>query len=838
MSNSHPERMVATIPQQPGMWRSRLLDRMGMAKIAMVFGPAGAGKSTLLAQHAIQFPNPRWVELSHSDGFSSNFIAKITHATGGLIRWTDGSWKASSDAPLTLVVDDAHHLAGNETTRLLAQLSRSIPISWRLSIASRSSEGLDLELLQTSGDSLTLTWDDLRFRLWEIEQLFASHYNLPLSAEELPPLARNSGGWITALHLFQIAARKEPKRRSELIRGIRSQSLLLRRYLTEQVLGGLDSTELYLLAQIASFELIRSDLVAHLVGNRGTALVDRLHQLGLLTATAVPGEFQLHGLLRDQLLEQLVADSGRGGLLEIYRTTANVLEINGYAGEAARAYLRSGRVDDAERLEGAGFSALRKGDLELSVADDQWILWAEGVANLRRGSGSAALSLLEKAISLFDTPPLELVRLTGDLAAWLRPPCVPEPARPFGALRRWLAGGDDMAVVLLNDRGLAGALYRAIEETSATQKPATVIYDGRDRLLRILAALAQPLIELLAGGRIEPHSLHEVELLLQTGVSCSALERIYLGLSADLTTDDVDPAHDIMTHLQTAARAEDDDLGALLLEVIESRRRGTGDLSTLLDDAGLARLNNLVLGPPSDLPIEPTTTAVDEFYIRLTGPFRIGSLAELNHDQPLRPQHLAILKALALHSAQWIPRSQLLGWFWPEVDADTGVRRLATALSAIRKALEQHAAEAVLRRSGDSYCLDIEAGRSDVAALVARLSTVEVVSRYDIIAAAQTVDHCLSIQQGPLLAGVHLGVWVDEAQWELDHRWDRALRALFEGTDPDAAPRMILDLLPRLLGTAIYSDYVWNTAIEVARRSDAPLLAKQLQERYDRLLGE
>ena len=658
-------------------------------------------------------------------------------------------------------------------------------------------------------------------------------------------LARNSGGWATALYLFYVAVRNDPDRRADLIAGVRSQSLALRRYLIEQVLGGLRAEEVLTLAQLAVFEYMRGDLIADLLGSEGVEVMSKLHRMGLLSATGVPDEYQLHGLLRDQLLEQLATTSGHRGVSAAYQRAAAVLERRGELGQAARAYLRGGRMDDVERLGGAGFSALRHSELDEGVAGDQWALWTEGILELRRGSISSAARLLSRSRSEFDTVPSELRRLSNELDAWLNPPTVPEPARPMGALRRWLAGDDAMADLLATDRSMAGTIHRSIAGCYDRATPVWPDYRGTDRMAQLVVGLVGVLTQLLMAGTPDARSLRRLELLLQTGVHCAALERLLIGLSVPWVVTAGRPTDDsaLMKHLQEQASRDGDLFGAGVLRLVDGIRNDRPDVPESLEQLGLNRLVGLYRladrrESPSPMPTpsvvsHPATS--EGFAIRLLGPFELGGPHQIEAVRSLRPQQRAVLQALALHATQWVPRDRLLEWFWPDAEQEVGVKRLATAISAIRRSLELAGNRAAVDKKDESYSLEPGEGGSDLALLVSQLGAVELEAKSGLDTAVELMEGCLHLQRGPLLSDSTGGEWLNEATWELDGRWERAVRALLSS---DEAPRHepLLELLPEIVQMAPRSDGVWQSAIALAEESGSPLLAGQLRNRYDQLV--
>ena len=81
---------------------------------------------------------------------------------------------------MLVLVDDVHLLEGSDAELALADLVRRLPARMRLLMASRVDLALDLSRLRVSGQLVEIGPDDLRFRAWEVEELFRDVYREPL----------------------------------------------------------------------------------------------------------------------------------------------------------------------------------------------------------------------------------------------------------------------------------------------------------------------------------------------------------------------------------------------------------------------------------------------------------------------------------------------------------------------------------------------------------------------------------------------------------------------------------------------------------------------------------
>ena len=107
-------------------------------------------------------------------------------------------------------------------------------------VACRVPPSINLPRLRVSDDLLELGSDDLRFRAWEVEQLFRDIYHDPVLPGDLAVLARRTEGWAAGLQLFHLATRgRSADERRRVLSGAETSGRLLREYLTQNVLFGL-----------------------------------------------------------------------------------------------------------------------------------------------------------------------------------------------------------------------------------------------------------------------------------------------------------------------------------------------------------------------------------------------------------------------------------------------------------------------------------------------------------------------------------------------------------------------------------------------------------------------
>ena len=143
-------------------------------------------------------------------------------------------------APALLVIDDVHTIEGTPAEAALERFVEYAPEALAVLIASRSQPHFNLPRLRVVGRVVELGVDDLRFRTWEVEQLFRDFYEQPLGPRELAELARRTDGWAAGLHLFHLATRnRSGDERRSVLGALSSRSRMIREFLTSNVLDQL-----------------------------------------------------------------------------------------------------------------------------------------------------------------------------------------------------------------------------------------------------------------------------------------------------------------------------------------------------------------------------------------------------------------------------------------------------------------------------------------------------------------------------------------------------------------------------------------------------------------------
>jgi DNA-binding SARP family transcriptional activator len=520
---------------------NRSLDLVWGKRLGLVIGPAGSGKTTALAQFAATADAP--VAWYRAESTESDPAALLAHLEAALVAavGVPGNWATLEQAVTALerfqgrrallVVDDLHELASSDGERLLEKLVGYAPPWLHVLAGSRAHPGFNTSRLRVSGELLEIGSDDLRFRSWEVEQLFRGFYLQPLPPEDLASLTRRTEGWAAGLQLFHLATLGKPAdERRRAVAALGTRSRLVRDYLARNVLHGLR-------AELADF-LVGTCVLGRLTGQLCDRLLERndsrrlLEELGELQVFTVEldddGTFRYHEVLRSHLEAALVERVGEAGARERYRRAGELLEAAAALPEALHAYCRAEDRDAVDRLLGLHGGELAGGThtwldhLPAALLDrDPWLLLAQARRQLAAGSLAVAAGSYRRAEAAFgDSTPVETCRRERQaLNAWLDPAALPG-AGWIGAVRSAAREAPLVAREAMATgpgpqdkfaRGVA-ALLGGMPRIARTELGAVLDDPSATAPLALGGRIALLVAVLLAGG---PFQQDEVELVVR-----------------------------------------------------------------------------------------------------------------------------------------------------------------------------------------------------------------------------------------------------------------------------------------------------------------------------------
>lgn len=517
-------------PHASGLLRERLrlaLEGIWRHRLTLVVAPAGSGKTTTLAQFAATVDCPvAWYRAESGDTDEATALAYLESALSRACPSLARGWRDVEDAAaaleawsgdrLLLVVDDLHEIDGTAALETLMRLVNYAAPPLSAVAAARADPTTNLSRLVVEGALLEIGSDDLRFRAWEVEQLFREYYGELVPPEDLAELARRTEGWAAGLQLFHLATRgRRPDERRAMLHALGVQGRLGRQYLADNVLQ-------HLPADLCSF-LVESSVLGRLSGPLCDNLLGRvdsrevladLERRRLFTIEVGDGWYRYHEVLRSHLEASLVERFGEHEARTRFRLAAELLEAAGLPGEALHAYCRAedwGAVRRVLGSEGAALAAAHNTRLELLPPSlrhqDPWV----GLAFARRlraeGRWSSAVRAYRRVETLLPPPATDIARIERQaLALWLAPPF--EQRGDWNGLLRAATVRDPMAVVAdaatlsrpwdVVIPGLASLLAGRMDEARSLLDDAGREQDASP-LLSAVSQLAAGVAALLAG---------------------------------------------------------------------------------------------------------------------------------------------------------------------------------------------------------------------------------------------------------------------------------------------------------------------------------------------------
>ena len=392
-------------------------------RLTLIIAPAGSGKSTLLARFASAAPGP--VAWYRADGWDRDPVRMLRHLEQALhaaVPVLHGGWETVEDA-LTeleeglpertlLVIDDLHTLESTDAERTLERFIELAPSTLTIVAAGRVWPDMNLPRFKVAGELLEIGVDDLRFRSWEVEQLYRDVYGQPLPPEELATLTRRTEGWAAGLQLFHLATKGKPpmERRRLLDRLARPASRLTGEYLSRNVIADLPD-------ELREF-LVGTCVLGRLTGPLCDRILDRADSIAVLRdlearclftlSLAEPGAYRYHEVFRLHLLGVLVDSVGEAESRRRHLRAGELLSEAGAVPEALDALCRAEAWTAVANLLGRDGAALSAGAAAWMAAvpptllrNDPWLILARARSLRAQGHFRAAVDAYGAAEATF-----------------------------------------------------------------------------------------------------------------------------------------------------------------------------------------------------------------------------------------------------------------------------------------------------------------------------------------------------------------------------------------------------------------------------------------------------
>ncbi len=778
-------------PEPVGLPRPRLLaplvEEAGPG-VVVVIAPPGSGKTTLLARAVALSPRrTAWYAAGPEDRTGPGFLEHLNRAVSIALGSDVGPAASAAELlaaverktreSLLLVLDDVHELEGGSAEAELSDLLRWRPQQLRIALGTRRPLAANTPRLMVSGELVELDHEALRFRSWEVEELFRGVYDERLTPEAAAALTRRTGGWAAGLMLFHLAtAGKSDVERERAVAALGGRSRLFRSYLTRTVLDELDPERREFLLATCTLGTVTGALCDSLLEREGSAAVleELVERQFFTTASADGRSYRYHQVMQTLLEGMLIDELGPRAAAEMHARSARLLESEGLYRDAVRAYAMAEDFASVARVlqrTGAGLAVDDRLIASVLPDDNPWLALVRARRLQRLGSFRESVAAFRHAETLFDDSDFR-TRCADERAAaavWLNEPPAPRgaPASLAESVRR--ATYRLPGQVTDTEPPLARAVTRLLAGEVAEARRELARVAGESAVERMFADLAIAVSELVDAtaenivSRLEEISLTaEVEeqpwlarftrglqgcvLLVVSpepwrAESCASLidECIRSGddWGASLLSLALGVAHaargdDAAIAWLDKAAAGAAALGAPVVQAwaetlgaATAKRRGDPDLearsaraTALSRSAGLRRVEP-VLERLADVPRDPPEPhpprAAAGARIRCLGTFRISVDGQALSLSPLRPLPHTLLLLLALNHGRAVHREILIDALWPDASVEAATHRLHAAASSLRRCLSDAGLQDVVRRHGSAYSLTIEEAVLDAA---------------------------------------------------------------------------------------------------------------------------
>jgi ATP/maltotriose-dependent transcriptional regulator MalT/DNA-binding SARP family transcriptional activator len=437
--------------------------------LALVIGPPGSGKTTLLSHTAEAAATSAWYRagtedddeialtrhVGHTLGAALGAPSVIESAAAGRVADLVRALDDSTVTPVQLIIDDLHEITGTPAERALENFLSLRPRKIRIMLGSRRPPQINTSRLLVSGELTQLDGEDLRFRSWEVEELFRAVYDAPLSPEAAAALTRRTGGWAAGLQLFHLATTQLNRAdRERAVNELSGRSRLIRSYLARNVLDGLDPDRRRFLLLTSTLGVLTGDLCDDLLDTSGSAAVlSELEREQFFTTSTDAGlTYHYHQVLQTHLEVLLVDELGGRAARELYARSAALLEHAGRPAAAIRAHARAEDWGSVARLLKPNATPVTGDDALWGVlplpgapTDDPGLVLAGARRLARDGQIAEAITAYRQAEALLDDPEFRrrcTVERTA-AATWL-----PQAGIPAMAPRKDLAHSAELRLSL------------------------------------------------------------------------------------------------------------------------------------------------------------------------------------------------------------------------------------------------------------------------------------------------------------------------------------------------------------------------------------------------------
>lgn len=392
-------KLYAPPPRPDWVARPRLiarLDESQHAPLTLVSAPPGFGKTALacywLARRA---PAAAWLSLEAADDDPVRFwrcaLAALQGARAGLGGTANALLAApeaapleaataalvndlaADPAPLTLVLDDYHHITAETIHAGVNFLLDHAPPALHLILLTREDPPLALARRRARRQVVEVRAADLRFTDDEVATLLNAANGLGLAPTEIATLAARTEGWVVGLQMAALLLQGQPDRPAR-VASFAGDDRYVADYLVEEVIQRQPPAIQDFLLKTSILPRLCGPLCDAVLGEGRTMADDNtapasgrppsavrrpaalvLEELDRANLFLIPLDnrrewYRYHHLFADLLQSRLDQALGPEAVGDLHRRASAWLQSQGLVPEAVRALLRSGDPAAAARL--------------------------------------------------------------------------------------------------------------------------------------------------------------------------------------------------------------------------------------------------------------------------------------------------------------------------------------------------------------------------------------------------------------------------------------------------------------------------------------------------------
>lgn len=247
--------------------------------------------------------------------------------------------------------------------------------------------------------------------------------------------------------------------------------------------------------------------------------------------------------------------------------------------------------------------------------------------------------------------------------------------------------------------------------------------------------------------------------------------------------------------------------------------------------------------PPPDPALLPVPVQdAPTLQVQCLGAFRIAVDGVAVDTGSLRPQHAALLRALALHAPVPVHRDRLVEWFWPGRAPERGQHSLQVAVSDVRRVLDaaRPGGGALLRRAEHGYVLGADGRTShDVRRLEQVLRAGELaLAADDEAGAVAALRDAVTHGAAELLAQDGAAEWVVAARERVRDGVVRACATVADLLAARGDAAGAVDAVRRGLVLDRFQDDLWRRLVSALVADGRPAAAAAARREYAAVLRE